>query len=217
MHRNTGNKRGALLECSASIPQKYEDEEHAIELAKAGNEYATNFLIRKYQDVVYMIGRTFFLPGAEEKDLMQEGYIGLYKAIRDYDDQKEMPFSQFVSLKIRYSLVEAVRKYTQEKQLVLSTSVSFDGSAYPDGIYASCSTYNPDASNPEYIFIEHESSNKLLRIIEDIASELEKKVMSGRIAGMNNREIASYLGCDTKNIENALFRARKHCRKKFEK
>ena len=110
---------------------QYTDEE-LIEISKQGNGYATEFLLDKYRNFVRSRSRTYFLIGADREDIIQEGMIGLYKAIRDFKPEANASFKSFAELCITRQIITAIKKATRQKHIPLNSYVSLSSPAYDD-------------------------------------------------------------------------------------
>src|SRR6056297_1305281 len=152
---------------------KEKEEEEIIEMAQAGNDFAIEYLIDQNMDIVYAKARFFFIKGLDKDDVIQEGRVGLFKAIRDYKEDKEASFRGFAQLCIHRQLVSAIKKANRQKHMPLNTSTSLDKSINFDDDNGRCfKEILPDNSThleQNYIYRE-----MLTIILEDLVEELTK-------------------------------------------
>lgn len=181
-------------------------------LAKSGDEYATEFLIEKYENLVRLKAKSYFLVGADKEDVIQEGLIGLYKAIRDFNG--ESSFSTFAELCITRQIITAVKTATRQKHIPLNHYVSLDKPIYDEDSDVTMLDVLPSKlSDPQEIFISHELSNDLKeRLMEDL-SDLEAGVFLGYLEGKSYQEMAQELNTHVKSIDNALQRVKRKIEK----
>ena len=171
---------------------------------------AIEYMMKKYGGIVKREVRTVYLIGAENEDLMQEGMIGLFKAIRDYEPDKGASFSTFATLCIRRQIKTAINNSNRKKHIPLNNYIS---------IYAENDEYGYDLednletddnnSNPEDMMIAREKSKALREMIEKKLSSFEKKVLSYYLEGLSYQEIAQRLDKTEKSVDNALQRIRR--------
>jgi RNA polymerase sporulation-specific sigma factor len=175
-----------------------------VERARERDEAAMSALIRHYQGFIYQIGKRFFLPGQTHDDLIQEGLLGLFLAVRNYDESKEEIFEQHVSRCIRNQIIGAVRKATQKKRKVLNGSISLDESPNGEG-----AINIPAPANLEEEVFSRLALQEVWVNISKGLSLMEQKIMMAHINGFSHDEIGTRLRMNSKQIENAIFRARK--------
>jgi RNA polymerase sporulation-specific sigma factor len=159
-------------------------------------------LVEEYSRFVYQIGKKFFLPGATKEDLIQEGMIGLFNAILNYDPQYKTSFDDYASLSIRNRILRAVRMATQLKQKVLSEAYSLDEDPF---YYASMFA----ESNVEEQVLGRMSMKELSQAFKGILSPMEYDIITMKITDASVDEMAQTYGFSKKQVENALFRARR--------
>lgn len=189
----------------------YSDEE-LIEMYKEGNEAAIDFLFEKYKNLVRKKAKAMFIVGGDNDDLIQEGMIGLYKAIRDYDESKDASFMTFASMCINRQMCTAVTASNRKKYLPLNSYISLDmpiqseleeeSSKLLDVLHSSVE------QNPEKLFIDRESKASIESKLGNILSTYEKEVLLLQLDGMDYVRIAEKLGKTPKSIDNALQRIR---------
>ena len=185
-------------------------EEELICRAQSQDHAAIDALMRRYKGIVRKRARSLFMIGGDQDDLMQEGMIGLFKAIQDYDSSKETVFSTFAELCISRQLYSAVKSSNRKKNIPLNTYVSIYSPAEQDG--AEDGNFMVDHSleaaelSPEEILIDRENVENLCKQIETVLSPLEKKVFDLYMDGMTYQEIAKQMEKEPKSIDNALQR-----------
>ena len=186
-------------------------DETLIDIYRKGNEAAIEVLFERYKDIVRKKAKAMYLAGGDSDDLIQEGMIGLYKAVRDYDDTKEAAFKTFASMCINRQLINAVTVSNRKKNMPLNTYVSFDMPAYPDEDNETrlVDILKPESEqNPEKLFIDREYSDSFKKKLFDRLSGFEKQVLQLYIEDNDYRQIAMLLGKTPKSIDNAIQRIR---------
>lgn len=194
------------------------NDDEIVELAKHGNEKALVFIIEKYKNYVRSKARTYFLIGADREDIIQEGMIGLYKAIRDYNTDKLTSFKAFAELCITRQIITAIKTATRQKHIPLNSYVSLNKPIYEEDkdrtlIDVICKNR---AFDPEEIIINKEDYLNIEIKINEILSNLELIVLSSYLKGKSYQEIAINLGKQIKSIDNALQRVKKKIEKYIE-
>ncbi len=189
-----------------------------ILLAKAasGDSLAVDQLLQRYKGLVRHKATMMFMPGADKEDVIQEGMIGLYKAIRAFDPAKQVPFVSFASYCIMAQITDAVRKSNRQKHQILNESVSLDHvePINSDHLGQSLLTMLPDegSSDPEQVLLDREDVAELMDFMQTDLSPLEKKVVLLYIQDLSHAQIAGCLDLTDKSVENALGRARRKFR-----
>ncbi len=191
----------------------YSDEE-LIGLLREGRRDITDYIMEKYKGMVKAKARSMFLLGGDSDDLIQEGMIGLFKAVRDYDSGRDASFSTFAELCVSRQMYTAVQASTRKKHMPLNTYISLYG-AQGEAEEAELMNAIPADSekSPEELFIDRENVEVLERTIEKELSAFEKQVLDLYITGMRTAQIARVLGRDAKSTDNALSRIRSKLRK----
>lgn len=187
------------------------EDEDIIELAKNDDSLALEFLIYKYKNFVRAKARSYFLIGADRDDIIQEGMIGLYKAIRDYDRDKLTSFKSFAEICITRQIITAIKSATRQKHIPLNSYISLNKPLFEeesertllDMITGSKST------DPMDLFIGREDMDIMETRIGKMLSELEKEVLMSYIDGKTYQEIAIDLNRHVKSIDNALQRIKR--------
>ncbi|MBF8435722.1 RNA polymerase sporulation sigma factor SigH [Halanaerobiaceae bacterium Z-7014] len=184
--------------------------EEVVKAAQDGEVRAIEELIDRNMDIVYAKSRYFFIKGLDKDDVIQEGRVGLFKAIRDYKEDKEASFRGFAQLCIHRQLVSAIKKANRQKHMPLNNSTSLDKSIDKG---ESKRTYNEVVSDEnhdlEKIFIYQEVLNLIMDKIEKNLTQLEYKVFVKYLDNKTYQEISDELEVNLKSVDNALQRARK--------
>ena len=181
------------------------DEQLALK-AQSGDESSVNELLTKYKPLVSKLSRSYFLTDGDSEDILQEGMIGLYKAIRHYDKNKNASFKTFASTCIKHQLQSAIKIASAEKHKVLSTALSINDPSQDDEdgeleIYIPSSLPSPDDK-----LLERERMSEIKQKIKEVLSSLELEVLSLYLTGYNYNEISSISKLSKKSIDNALTR-----------
>lgn len=186
------------------------DETLAI-LAQDGDETAEEFLIRKYKDVVRSKAHLYFMVGADSEDIVQEGMIGIFKAIRGYDQAKQASFHTFAEICINRQIITAIKRATRLKHSPLNTSVSLSrplSDSEPDTTLEE--TLSSDSnSDPEALFLLKEDMDYIGGNGADIFSDLEMNVWNEYLKGKSYLQIAEITGRSPKAIDNAIQRMKR--------
>ncbi|MBO2518872.1 RNA polymerase sporulation sigma factor SigH [Limnochorda sp.] len=182
------------------------DEDVAV-LAQEGDEDATEYLLRKYEKLVYIWTRPYFLQGAEDDDLLQEGMIGLFKAIRDFNPGASS-FWSFAKLCITRNIISAIKGTTRQKHIPLNSYTSLHKPIYDlEGDRTLMEVLISDqAQDPETLVINRERLIYAQRHIKETLSDFEYRVFRLYINGLSYKEMAERLNTHTKSIDNALCR-----------
>ena len=195
------------------------EDEQLLDLIHKKDDYALDFLMNKYKLLVEKKSRSYFLMGGSKDDIVQEGMIGLFKAIRDYRSDKEASFYSFADLCVTRQMITAVKASTRQKHMPLNSYVSLNKPSYQDD------DDRPDlidsvpsgrVSNPEAIFIGHENLHIIENELVDKLSKMEKEVLQLYIDGTGYVEVAQLLDRPVKSIDNALQRIKKKVEKILE-
>jgi len=192
------------------------DDEDLLSLIHENNDYALDFLMKKYKLLVEKKARSYFLTGASKDDIVQEGMIGLFKAIRDYRTDREASFFSFADLCVTRQIITAVKASTRQKHMPLNSYVSLnkpsyqDGDERPDLIDSVSST---KINNPEALFIGQENLHMIEQELSEKLSKMEKEVLQLYIDGTGYVEVAMKLNRPAKSVDNALQRIKKKVEK----
>ena len=196
------------------------DEELIIAL-RDGDGRIIDYIIEKYKELVRRKAGTMFILGADKEDLIQEGMIGLYNAVRDYDAGRDASFYTFADLCVSRQMYKAVEAQNRKKHVPLNSYISIyadetDGSGAGDPAGIPEMLLAQDGSSPEDVIIDREQTEQLEQKIYDSLSEFERKVFNLRLTGLEYTDIARILGRDEKSTDNALSRIKVKVRKILE-
>ncbi|RAP73247.1 RNA polymerase sporulation sigma factor SigH [Paenibacillus montanisoli] len=186
-------------------------DEDIVETVREGDGEALEYLINKYKNFVRAKARSYFLIGADREDIVQEGMIGLYKAIRDFKGDKLASFKAFAELCITRQIITAIKTATRQKHIPLNSYVSLDKPIYDEDsdrtlLDVICGTR---VSDPEELIINQEEFVGLEDKMSEILSDLERKVLMLYLDGRSYQEIAVDLDRHVKSIDNALQRVKR--------
>ncbi len=186
-------------------------EEVIIEKAKSGNQLAIEYLINHNMDIVYAKAKYFFIKGLDKDDVIQEGMLGLFKAIRDYQKEREASFRGFSQLCVHRQLISAIKRANRQKHQPLNNSTSINKTYdYDNESGRSFSEILPDKKKKlEDQFVYKEIINLVFAEIEKELTQLEKEVFYEYLDDRSYKEISEKLDINVKTVDNALQRARK--------
>jgi RNA polymerase sporulation-specific sigma factor len=192
--------------------QREVEDLRLVLLARNGNDGAMDALLRRYTGFVRLKASSYFLAGGESDDLIQEGLVGLYKAVRDYRSDKETSFRSFAELCITRQIITAIKTATRFKHAPLNTYVSF--SHTPAGQEDGDCTLGdalpgPGVDDPAVCVISTEELQSLVFSLGTGLSSLESDALRLYLEGLSYEQMAEELGCDTKTIDNALQRVKR--------
>lgn len=190
-------------------------DEKLIENIKNEDPIALNCLMKRYNEVVYMKANKFFMIGAEKEDIIQEGLIGLYKAVKSFDTEKQNSFKTFANMCIERQLITAVKNSNRQKHIPLNSSISLNSAAYDD---------NEDMdkieildvkelNDPSDIIADREYFKSMEKSIKDNLSKFELSVLYEYEKGKTYAAIAEKLGTKVKSVDTAIQRIRKKANK----
>lgn len=190
---------------SENVTKELSDEELAS-LAQNNDEMAVNTLLKKYKSLVNQIARSYFLTGGDMEDIVQEGMIGLYKAIMHFKNTKSASFKTFASTCIKNQVQSAVRVASSEKNKVLSSAIPIIDQLNSDEEDEKEIIFPSDLPSPDEQLIEKESLKEIMTKIKETLSSLELKVLTLYLKGYSYNEIAKISNLNKKSIDNALTR-----------
>jgi RNA polymerase sporulation-specific sigma factor len=207
--------RSSAAHAHQANPQAELDDHYLVALAKDGRPDAYDMIVRRYRGFVRLKASSYFLLGGEADDLIQEGLLGLYKAIRDYRTDRESSFRNFAELCITRQIITAVKTATRNKHTPLNQYVSFsqtpaaagDSDTTLDEILPGPSVHDP--VNQVIATEELESLVSCLSGVSGVLSDLESRVLSLYLDGHSYEVIGERLECDTKTVDNALQRVKR--------
>ncbi len=209
-----------MQEFNANTVQKYQNEtdEMLIERLRDGERDITDFIMNKYKNLVRSKAKSMYILGADTEDLIQEGMIGLFKAIRDYDPGRDASFYTFAELCISRQMYTAVQASSRKKHMPLNSYISLyatneneSGESFGEE-FINFLGFEP-VKNPEQLLIDKENVISLERKIEEELSTFENQVLDLYLTGMSYSQIARVLGRDEKSTDNALQRIKSKIRK----
>jgi len=202
------------------VLQRYEDlsDEQLIEEVHHGNTEALDYLITKYRLFVKAKARSYFLIGADKEDIVQEGMIGLYKAIRDFKGDKLSSFRAFAELCITRQIITAIKTATRQKHIPLNSYVSLDKPIYDEESDRTLMDIitSSESEDPVHLMINREEYSNLEGKIGEILSELEQQVLALYLDGQSYNEISEELNRHVKSIDNALQRVKRKLERHLE-
>ncbi|OZU87230.1 RNA polymerase factor sigma-70 [Virgibacillus indicus] len=187
------------------------DDDELLSLIHQGNSHALDFLIHKYRNFVRAKARTYFLIGADKEDIIQEGMIGLYKAIRDYNGDKLSSFKGFAELCVTRQIITAIKTATRQKHIPLNSYVSLDKPIYDEESDRTLLDViaGSKAIDPQELLVNREKFGDMELKLSELLSELEKKVLHLYLDGRTYQEISVELKRHVKSIDNALQRVKR--------
>lgn len=190
------------------------DEEIVIE-AKERSSRAQEYLISKYENFVKSKSKSYFLIGADKEDIYQEGMIGLYKAIRDFNPEKLTSFRAFAELCITRQIITAIKTATRQKHIPLNTYISLNKPIYEEESDRTLIDVLSELkiTDPEELIIGKEQVKHMEGEMDKVLSDLEKEVLQSYLDGKSYQEIASDLDRQAKSIDNALQRVKRKLEK----
>ena len=193
------------------IPYESISDEELLSMQRAGDKRAEDTLYARYKQIVRSKARTYFLIGADREDIIQEGMIGLYKAVLDYQPDRQASFRSFAELCITRQIISAIKSATRKKHMPLNTYISFNRSVF-DGdnerplIDVLTSTRMTD---PEEVLIGRENYAAVADSIEHSLCKLEHNALGLYLYGYSYQQIADALQVTTKSVDNAIQRVKK--------
>lgn len=195
--------------------QEVADEE-MLKLIEQGDQQVLEKMMSKYEELVKMKASKFFMYGAEKNDIIQEGMIGLYKAIRDFNKQKNITFKTFANICIERQLITAIKSANRQKHMLLNSAISIDSNVgteeenYRERIELIKSNYIED---PSEAIVKSEYYMNIYNAIDQKLSNHEKEVLIQYQKGKSYAEIAKALDCKPKSVDTAMTRIRKKANK----
>ncbi len=190
-------------------------DEDLILKSRSGEDMAIDVLMERYRNFVRAKSRTYFLIGADKEDIIQEGMIGLYKSIRDFNPNANSSFKSFAELCITRQIISAIKKATRQKHTPLNSYISLNKPIYEDDnerILVEAFAGRQMLS-PEEIILDKERIKMIKNKLPKILSKFEKEVLNKYLEGKSYTEIAAQIGKSDKSIDNALQRIKKKIEK----
>ena len=204
------------MELVETRPEEHFEEELIVEQARKGDPKAQEMLIKKYKNFVRSKARSYFLIGADREDIVQEGMIGLFKAMRDYQPNKVTSFKSFAELCIKRQIITAIKTATRQKHIPLNSYVSLNKPVYDDEsdrtLYDVMSSGSKEL-NPEHLIIKREELSHIEEKMGEVLSDLEWKVLNAYLEGKSYQEISLEMNKHVKSVDNALQRVKKKLEK----
>jgi RNA polymerase sporulation-specific sigma factor len=190
-------------------------DETIVGMAQDGDRIALEYLLSKYKNFVRSKARSYFLIGADHEDIVQEGMIGLFKSIRDYQLERLSSFRAFAELCITRQIITAIKTATRQKHLPLNSYVSLNKPIYDEESDRTLMDVIVEghAQNPEELIIGREDILSIRDQVGTVLSSLEQDVLSAYLDGKSYQEIADKLGRHVKSIDNALQRVKRKLEK----
>ncbi len=190
-------------------------DEEMVEKAQNGDDIALEMLLHRYRNLIRAKARSYYLIGADREDIVQEGMIGLYKAIRDYRADRQSSFRAFAELCVTRQMITAIKMATRQKHIPLNSYVSLNKPIYDDAGERTLLDVLVEGhgNNPEELVINREDIDLIRVKINKELSPLEREVLSGYLDGESYQDIAKRLNRHTKAIDNALQRIKRKLEK----
>lgn len=187
-------------------------DEGLVELARSGDDTAIEMLLKRYRHYARAKARSYFLAGADREDIVQEGMIGLYKAIRDFDATHNTAFRAFAELCITRQIITAIKTATRQKHLPLNSYVSLNrpvGGGDDDDRSLGDSIETIEVADPAELVVSAEEVQTIKQQMDQVLSPFEVEVLEHYIDGKSYQQIADLLGRHVKSIDNALQRIKR--------
>ena len=193
------------------------DEQIAV-LARDGDEAALEVVLNKYKNFVRSKARSYFLIGADHEDIVQEGMIGLFKAVRDFREDKQASFRAFAELCVTRQIITAIKTATRQKHIPLNSYVSLNRPIYDEESDRTLMDVLSEVqmAGPEELLISQEDYSSVESRISEVLSDLEMEVLNLYLEGKSYQEIAEELGRHVKSIDNALQRVKRKLEKSLD-
>ena len=205
----------SLWETPDGAPSDVAMEDDALcRLATSGDRGAEETLVTRYYWLVRSCARPFFLAGGDSEDLTQEGMLGLIKAIREYDADRDASFRTFAEICIRSRLYSVLRSSARDKHKALNQSISFNTPEFDSSAFTS-GTSNLAQRNPEDFLIDREHTAALLSGVRKQLSDFETRILEYYLDGLSCREIAAKVDKPPKSVDNAVQRIRRKVAQQF--
>lgn len=199
--------------------EKYSDcsDEELIIRYREGEQQIVDYLMEKYKNVVRSKAGRMFILGADKDDLIQEGMIGLFKAVRDYDSGRDASFYTFADLCVSRQMYTAIQAANRKKHSPLNSYISLYKNQEETDMESELigAIRNSSERNPEEILIDRENVETIEKIIENDLSSFERQVLELSMTGMSYQDIARLLGKDSKSTDNALNRVKTKIKKQL--
>lgn len=209
-------KAGSIGNASKYMKNSYSNysDNELISIIRGGDNGALDFLLNKYKNLVRGKAKTLFLVGGDKDDLIQEGMIGLYMAIRDFDPNKHASFQTFADLCTTRRIYKAIDRSNAQKHMVLNESISLDNEVEGESEERALRTSSDDGTlgNPESLFLRKEEDDSLFEKLRDALSPLELEVLELYLTDTSYEDMAKKVSRSEKAVDNAIQRIRKKLR-----
>ncbi len=200
----------AIPRIGRAVPLDALSDEELVEETRNGRSEALDELLQRYRRFARIKARSYFLVGGDREDVVQEGMIGLYKAVRDYETGHGASFRSFAELCITRQILTAIKTATRQKHTPLNSYVSFDLPQHDDGSRTVADTIEDvDTADPLTQLVQTDEVARLRELFDEVLSELESNVLQLYVEGRSYQEIADQLGRHVKSIDNALQRIKR--------
>ena len=201
-----------------SIDNSQQDEYDIVLKASKGDKIALEYIIKKYKNFVKAKAKSYFLIGADKEDIIQEGMIGLYKAVRDFDASKTNSFKGFADICITRQIITAIKTATRQKHIPLNSYISLNKPVYDEESERTLLDIIATSivTDPEELIISKEELKHIESKINELLSDLELQVVEYYLNGKSYQYIADKLKRDVKSIDNALQRVKRKLEKHLE-
>ena len=200
------------------IDNSQQDEYEIVLKASNGDTIALEYIIKKYKNFVKAKAKSYFLIGADKEDIIQEGMIGLYKAVRDFDATKTNSFRGFAEICITRQIITAIKTATRQKHIPLNSYISLNKPIYDEESDRTLLDIITTSivSDPEELIISKEELKHIQRKMDELLSDLEQEVLELYLNGKSYQYIADKLERDVKSIDNAIQRVKRKLEKHLE-
>lgn len=206
-----------LYEKEPIISYKICKDEELIEYIRSGDMHCLDFMMEKYRKFVAAKANKYFLIGGDKEDIIQEGMIGLYKAIRDFRIEETSTFFSFADLCITRQIITAIKSSTRKKHQPMNSYISLDKPIYDEDSHQTLKDVIPaKVSDPIHLLIEREMNNELDGKMGRVLTQLEKRVLQLYLNGQSYAEMSQLLNKHVKSIDNALQRVKKKLEKQLD-
>ena len=194
-----------------SIDNSQQDEYDIVLKASKGDKIALEYIIKKYKNFVKAKAKSYFLIGADKEDIIQEGMIGLYKAVRDFDASKTNSFKGFADICITRQIITAIKTATRQKHIPLNSYISLNKPVYDEESERTLLDIIATSivTDPEELIISKEELKHIESKMNELLSDLELQVVEYYLNGKSYQYIADKLKRDVKSIDNALQRVKR--------
>ena len=201
-----------------SIDNSQQDEYDIVLKASKGDKIALEYIIKKYKNFVKAKAKSYFLIGADKEDIIQEGMIGLYKAVRDFDASKTNSFKGFADICITRQIITAIKTATRQKHIPLNSYISLNKPVYDEESERTLLDIIATSivTDPEELIISKEELKQIESKMNELLSDLELQVVEYYLNGKSYQYIADKLKRDVKSIDNALQRVKRKLEKHLE-